>query len=179
MRTKNHLHFLGETSIFNKVKNDSENNPQPLENIEETDIPIPSNFDISEPIEQTYDSVPVFQDINFETQSNSEETIKENSVTKYFDEHKIEYETYNKFIATEKYLIYTHDDPDFWIIDEDSWFAAGKQIDSPIPELIQIAKDNRLTPVIYFESQNIMELEETIKRIESLGVKVIKNLSEL
>ena len=181
MRAKNNMHFIGETSIFNKQKNES---PQPMntaENAEESAIPIPTDFDISDNF-TTDDSVPVFQDINFDTPTVEIETENkkfENSVTKYFDKNNIEYETYKDFVANEKYIIYTHDDSDFWIMDEENWFAAGKQKDSPIPELLELAKQNDLTPVIYFESQNIMDFENTTKQMESSGVKVIKSLDEL
>ena len=151
------------------------------ENAEESAIPIPTDFDISDNF-TTDDSVPVFQDINFDTPTVEIETENkkfENSVTKYFDKNNIEYETYKDFVANEKYIIYTHDDSDFWIMDEENWFAAGKQKDSPIPELLELAKQNDLTPVIYFESQNIMDFENTTKQMESSGVKVIKSLDEL
>lgn len=181
MRAKNNMPFIGETSIFNKPKNES---PQPVndaENTEESAIPIPTDFDISDNF-TTDDSVPVFQDINFDTPTveiENENKKFENSVTKYFDKNNIEYETYKEFVANEKYIIYTHNDSDFWIMDEENWFAAGKQKDSPIPELLELAKQNDLIPVIYFESQNIMDFENTTKQIESSGVKVIKSLDEL
>jgi hypothetical protein len=64
-------------------------------------------------------------------------------------------------------------------MDENSWFAAGKQIDSPIPELLQIAQINGLIPIIYLQSENIMDIETTISNFENNGVRVIKGLSEL
>ena len=96
----------------------------------------------------------------------------------YTFEH-IDYETYHDFIATKKFVIYEHNDEDFWIMDGDSWFAAGKQKDSPIQELIGLAKQNELTPVLYLASQNIMDLDNTISNFESMGIRVVKDLSEL
>ena len=61
----------------------------------------------------------------------------------------------------------------------DSWFATGKQKDSPIPELISLAKQNELTPVLYLASQNIMNIDATTANFESMGVHVIKDLDEI
>ena len=61
----------------------------------------------------------------------------------------------------------------------DTWFATGKQKDSPIPELIDLAKQNELTPVLYLHSKNIMNIDTVIKNFESLGITVIQDLDEL
>ena len=84
-----------------------------------------------------------------------------------------------EYIATDKYLIYEHSDGDFWIMDEDFWFASGQQIISPIPELKSLADEKGLKPVLYLQSKNIMQIEDTIERFESDGVHVIKSLDEL
>ena len=137
------------------------------------------DFDVSDTIEQDMnDSVPTFKDINFDIPIATEKEL-ENNTTKYFKEKNIEYETYHEFVATEKFVIYEHNDEDFWIMDNDSWFASGKQKDSPTKELITLAKQNNLTPVIYLASQNIMDIDETIKKFESDGIHVIKDLDEL
>ncbi|MBQ6109972.1 MAG: hypothetical protein IJL05_01180 [Alphaproteobacteria bacterium] len=143
-------------------------------------FPLPTDFDIGDSLPDT--SVPTFTDINFDTPAptpTEPETKTKNAVTKYFDEHKIDYETYNNFTITHKQVIYVHDDPDFWIMDNDTWFAAGKQTDSPIPTLLKLAKDNGLTPIIYFESTNIMDFEGTIQQMNLNGIKTITDLSEL
>ena len=94
-------------------------------------------------------------------------------------EKNIDFETYHDFVATEKFVIYEHNDEDFWIMDDDSWFATGKQKDSPIPELIDLAKQNDLTPVLYLHSKNIMNIDNVIKNFTDDGIRVIKNLDEL
>ena len=76
-------------------------------------------------------------------------------------------------------MIYEHSDEDFWIMDGESWFAAGKQIDSPIPELKNLAKQNGLTPVLYLASQNIMDFENIVKQFSDDGIRVITKLEEL
>ena len=110
---------------------------------------------------------------------NQNQKKKENYTTKYFDEKHIDYEIYKDFIKTDKHLIYEHNDGDFWIMDENDWFASGKQIDSPVPELIDTAKQNGLIPILYLQSQNIMDIENTINTFENMGVRVIKSLEEL
>ena len=95
------------------------------------------------------------------------------------ENNNIEFETYNDFIITNKHLIYVHSNPDFWIIDEDNWFAAGKQIDSPIPIMQEMVKDTHLTPVIYFESTNIMDFDGTAETLKNQNIAVITNPDEL
>lgn len=181
-RMKQKLSFLGMTSSFNQPKSDSEK-MIPIAQSEQDAFPIPTDFDISDSLPDT--SVPTFTDINFdEPQSiqqpeNQNETESTNSVTQYFDENNIEYETYKNFVITTKNLIYVHNDTDFWIMDNDTWFAAGKQIQSPANDLIEIAKENNLTPIVYFESTNIMDFEGTIKQLNESGIKTATDLSEL
>lgn len=174
-RAKNHLSFVGTVSIYNKQKTEpKEQEEQP--NISESEIPIPTDFDISDSLENNDDNIPTFTDINFDEPENEQ---LENKTTEYFKNKNTEFETYKQFVATNKYVIYEHSDNDFWIMDEKVWFAAGKQIDSPINELIELAKQNELEPVLYLESQNIMDIETTIKNFETAGVKVVKSLDEL
>ena len=64
-------------------------------------------------------------------------------------------------------------------MDDETWFAAGKQIESPINELIDLGKRNGLIPVLYLHSQNIMDIESTTNKFEDMGIRVIKSLDEL
>ncbi|MBO7645273.1 MAG: hypothetical protein J6S57_03150 [Alphaproteobacteria bacterium] len=150
-------------------------------------IPIPSDFDISDSLPDTQPAspefsnseFPVFKDIDFDTPVAEPAPKLSNNTTKYFEQHNTEYETYHDFVATEKYVIYEHNDDDFWVMDDDNWFAAKKQRESPISELLSLAHQNDLTPVLYLASQNIMDIDNTIKKFESKGVRVIKSLEEL
>ncbi len=174
-RAKNHMSLIGAVSVYNKT-NTVKQDIQP-----ETDnspIPLPTDFDISESLDTNDSDIPMFKDISFDEPEQVKET-PENNTTKYFASKNIEFETYKQFVATEKYVIYEHNDGDFWIMDNDVWFAAGKQIDSPISELINLGKQNGLIPILYLQSQNIMDIEETINRFETDGVRVIKSLDEL
>ncbi len=174
-RVKNNLSLTGAVSVYNRQPISTPKAPEhkPEENSE---YPIPMDFDISEDLTTEDTNIPQFTDLDFGTPIANQHS---NSVTKYFDLHDIEYEQYRDFVATEKYVIYPHIDDDFWIMDEDNWFASGKQMESPLPELKGLAKQNGLIPVLYLESTNIMNLNETIKQIESTGIKVIKDLDEL
>lgn len=179
MRAKNHMSFIGTISVYNKP----ETKQMEPKNENESPIPIPTDFDISDSLDMETNDFPIFKDINFDDDDNDdaqeEETTLDNNTTKYFTTKNIDFETYKQFVATEKYVIYEHNDGDFWIMDEDTWFASGKQIDSPIEELIELAKQNGLIPVLYLQSQNIMDIEETTNNLESKGVRVIKSLDEL
>lgn len=178
-RAKNHLSLTGAISVYNKpATSESTHTNEQKSETESSEIPIPTDFDIGDTFNDLHDSVPTFTDINFNIPI-ATETKLDNNTTKYFDKHNTEYETYHNFVATEKYLIYEHNDEDFWIMDGDSWFASGKQIDSPINELISTAKQNGLKPIIYLVSENIMDLDGTINNFESLGIHVIKSLDEL
>jgi len=181
-RAKNRMPLTGAVSVYNRTNNSSSaTNSIPQQNIEneQASIPIPMDFDITDDISQdTNDSVPTFTDINFDTPIATEQELT-NNTTKYLRDKNIEYETYHDFVATTKFVIYEHSDTDFWILDGDSWFAAGKQKDSPIQELIDLAKQNELIPVLYLASQNIMDIENTISKFESSGIRVIKSLDEL
>ena len=180
MRAKNNLSLVGAVSAYNKQKNSTTNTIEKTETEPDTMVPIPTDFDLSD--SDTFggfdeSTIPTFTDINFDEEKTDENF--ENNTTKYFKSKNIEFETYKQFVATEKYVIYEHNDNDFWIMDENVWFASGKQIDSPIKELVDLGQENGLTPILYLESQNIMDIENVIEQFESDGVRVIKSLDEL
>ena len=180
-RAKNRLPLTSAISVYNKPNVATKPVAVPMveQTSEKSDIPIPMDFDISDTISTDMnDSVPHFTDIDFDTPIATEKEL-ENNTTKYLKEKNIEYETYHDFVATEKFVIYEHSDEDFWVMDNESWFASGKQKDSPIQELLELAKQNELTPVLYLHSQNIMDIDNTIANFESMGVRVVKNLDEL
>lgn len=180
LRAKQNRPLIDSVSSFNKPQNTE---PVKSEQSENESFPIPSDFDIGDELATNDDDnneIPTFKDIDFDIPLSTTESKKEKSTAeKYFEEKNIEYETYKDFIATEKYVIYDHNDGDFWVMDDEKWFASKKQIDSPIPELIGLGKQNGLIPVLYLESQNIMDMPGTCERFESMGVRVVKSLDEL
>ena len=185
MRAKQNLPLTSAISTFNKQPEKIPDTQKPEEQNES--FPIPSDFDISDSLPDANATnsdfsdgeFPVFKDINFDIPITQPTDEISNDVTKYCDAHNIEYETYHDFVATEKYVIYEHNDDDFWIMDDDSWFASKKHRESPIPELLELAQQNDLTPVLYLKSQNIMDLPGTTERFESMGIRIITNLDEL
>lgn len=176
IRAKNNLSLTGAISAYNKQKIAPVTQDIYEQNESNTSVPIPTDFDLSDSDVFGESQIPTFTDINFD-----ETEIKnlENDTTKYLTSKNIEYETYKQFVATEKYVIYEHNDKDFWIMDENIWFASGKQIDSPIDELRDLAQQNGLIPVLYLASQNIMDIEKVIEQFESIGIRVITSLTEL
>ena len=177
-RVKNNLSLTGAVSVYNKQPQ-QQVKPQNNDTLENDSlIPIPTDFDISESLDSNEMEVPMFRDITFDEPEEQPKEL-ENNTTKYFSSKKVDFETYKQFVATEKYVIYEHNDGDFWIMDEDVWFAAGKQLDSPVKELTSLAKQNGLIPVIYLQSQNIMDIESTTEQFEKAGIRVIKSLDEL
>jgi len=182
MRAKQNRSLTGAMSVYNQPMRAPQ--PQQTNSTEsvKNSIPIPTDFDIGDSFDTNDNSFPNFTDIDFDTPFGTPiatEPELKNNTTKYLTSHDIEFETYHNFIATEKYLIYEHNDKEFWVMDGDSWFASGKQIDSPVNELKEIAKQNELTPVIYLQSTNIMDLDGTIANLESDGIRVVKKLDEL
>ena len=179
-RVKRNLSLTGPVSVYNQQKKTTPQTPESIMETAESEspIPIPTDFDISETTDTGTESFPMFHDITFDEPEPEPEKL-ENATTQYFTEKNIDFETYKQFVATEKYVIYEHNDEDFWIMDDKVWFAAGKQVDSPIDELLGLAKQNNLTPVIYLRSQNIMDIESTISSFEKSGIRVVKDLDEL
>ncbi|MBR5904417.1 MAG: hypothetical protein IKZ49_02675 [Alphaproteobacteria bacterium] len=191
MRAKHHQSLMGAVSVYNKTDNDTKPKPTNNEPTPE-DFPIPTDFDLpfdNDDQNSANDfslnmnedlSIPQFKDINFDDELTSKEENKlENFTTKYFDAKHINYEIIDEFVCSDKNLIYEHSDEDFWIMDDDTWFAAGKQKESPIQKLLTLSKDTPFIPTIYLRSQNIMDIDETIKKFESMGIRVVKNLEEL
>ena len=182
MRARNNLSLNGAVSVYNKTNSQPQQQPTQQNESVENVMPIPSDFDIGDAFNEPNTAIPTFTDLNFDVPSDTPiatEKELENNTTKYLTQHGIEFETYKNMIAIQKYLIYEHNDDDFWVMDGDSWFASGKQIDSPVNELKQIAKQNEIIPVIYLHSKNIMDIDNTIANLESNGIRVIKNLEEL
>lgn len=149
-------------------------NPEP----ENESFPIPTDFDIGVSLNnEPDDNIPTFKEINFDEPVQPAQP--DNTMIKYLRDNNIEFEIYNNFIITNKHLIYIHNDPDFWIIDEDNWFAAGKQIDSPIPVMLEMVKDTQLKPVIYFESTNVMGFGGTTETLQNQGITTITKPEEI
>ena len=178
-RLKEHMIMLGTNGQKTMYQSLQKTNEPIIPEPEDESFPIPTDFDIGDTLNNSAsdDNIPTFTEINFDEPSKPVQP--DNTMIKYLRDNDIEFETYNDFIVTGKYLIYVHSDPDFWIIDEDNWFAAGKQIDSPIPVMQEMTKDEQLKPVIYFESTNIMDFDGTVETLRNQNITVIINPEEL
>lgn len=169
----------------------SESDPTPES--EPDPLPLPSDFDISFTDTPGFDnepdeSVPVFTEINFDTNENSvpddnsdspEYTFDNSSIIAHLEKSGQKYTVNNNVVTTDKFSIITHSDTDFWVTDPENWFATGKTCPSPITIVKSIAQQNNTRPVIYLESQNIMDLESLIPQWESDGIIVITDINKL
>ena len=185
MRAKNNQATTDTVSDFNKTMEPPlPSETQTTENENES-FPIPTDFDISENLpdqpQQSDDYIPTFTEINFDTpiQPAQESNEHKNGVIKYCEQNGWDYDTLDEFIMMKKYLIYDHDDEGFWIMDDEVWFASGKQKKSPVRKLLDLAEENSLTPVIYFESKNILDIEHIMSKFEKMGISVVLELSQL
>lgn len=163
------------------------------------DLPLPTDFDLNldfdTPDSDTSFAAPTFTDITFDQDdtppvdeniladildtSDSDTAPDTSALTKYLAEHNIKFQTENNIIITDTLAIATHSDGDFWVVDEENWFAAGKLCPSPTRAAQDAARTHNRQPAIYLSATNIMDLDNNIKNWESSGIKVITDLSEI
>ena len=184
-----------QTSAFDlgNVTNAAPNNQTPEPQPEpEPEMPIPTDFDISD-TENIIGDAPVFTNINFddldedldeelttpETTGVKEETDTGDIVTKYLAAKSVPYTTEGEVIITKDFAIVSHTDSDFWVADNESWFAAGKIRKSPIASVLTAAANANVQPVLYLGADNIMDIDELRKQWEKSGIRVITDLTEL
>ncbi|MCR5194111.1 MAG: hypothetical protein K6B71_01095 [Alphaproteobacteria bacterium] len=173
-----------DNTVLTKHKSE---NPETQTSFQDSDtgLPLPSDFNFDQG-ELDKDSVPVFSDINFDDDFDSDDgeeyddTQKEN--TKFFEYVK----TLNKNAEIDGNLIIcgdtaiaVHTDSDFWVADEIDWFASGKQKPSPILELKKAKSEQNKQAILYLESSNIMDLDKLIPEWESDGIHVVTTLDEI
>lgn len=139
--------------------------PLPPESTPEpTQAGLPMDFDFDAPTTSSSpleSSAPVFKEFSFGDSSDKKEPET--------DGIKVQ----NGFAVA------THDDTDFWIADEDVWFASGKSKPSPVSAVIKFAAEKQLSPALHLVESNIMDLEARKKEWEEKGVKIISDLSEI
>ena len=156
-------------------------NDTPAAPAELNEMPLPPDFDddtTSTP--QNTSSAPVFQEIKFYDDDEDEEQNVDNDVAEHLNKTNREFNVIdNDFILTNDLVIAVHNDPDFWIMDEPTWFAAGKTRESPIDALLSAAEQHKTKPVLLLRETNIMKLDEKITEWSARGITVITNLSDL
>ena len=159
---------LHPLKIVKQTKNNS--NTEAAEPANTTDaLPLPSDFDIQ--MDEAFDeepiSIPTFSDITFG--EDDEDDTEDNETSP---------ESPNITI-TKTHAIVTHSDPDFFVADDDNWFATGKILPSPIAAVQKAAQEHNVKPVIHLAQTNILDLETLIEKWESDGITVITDLSQL
>ena len=163
-------------------------NSEPVVQPSETDIPIPTDFDIDD-VDDMIDSIPTFTDINFDDDSDDETTIEINDVatasettttiTEFLKSESIPYTVDNDVVITDRFAIVAHTDEDFWVADNESWFAAGKTRKSPIVAVKDAAINNNVEPILYLGADNIMDIDEMKKQWSDEGIRIVTDLKEL
>lgn len=155
------------------------------------EFPLPAEFDFADTESDTPNSfdMPTFTDITFDSNSDLNGTDKnqisdsndtaDNPVTKYLQTHGINPQQHQDMIIAKKLIIATHDDPEFWIADPETWFAAGAQKPSPIIQLIKASAQTGCQPVLYLAQTNIMDLDTCLSNWKDMGITVITTLSDL
>ena len=177
-----------QRSAFNQpthphTPNNIQSDTTPIEP-ELDEIPLPTDFDIPAPESDSDFSAPdftemptpTFTDITFDDKI---EVPTSNPVTEHLDTIGEQYETIDDVIITKTHAIASHTDDDFWVCDDEQWFASGKQKQSPISKLLNVATARDLTPVLYLGADNIMDLDTMCKTWESMGIKIIKSPTEI
>lgn len=186
IRARNRINMY-ELNTQSTLTNDDE-----INTTQNNTFPLPTDFDIQLDAIPGMDdtpnfNTPVFTDINFDDTDTKTEikadtnkaTNNNEKITNYLAQQNISFSVTDNIITTKTHAIITHSDPDFWVIDEENWFANGKICPSPIYKIQEFALEKNLTPVIYLETTNIMDLDAHIKSWESNGIIVITTPEEL
>ena len=166
------------------------NNQQEMQPVDE--LPLPTDFDIPEQSDNAPPSfVPVFSDLNFDDQDAAQPPETPNTpstqntpddlkpIVKHLEQNNIKFEIQNGIILTDRDAIAAHNDPDFWIADDGTWFAAGKQKPSPIDTILAAGAARGVRPVLYLGYTNIMDFEARRAQWSGNGVTVITDISEI
>ena len=188
IKARSNMEFKPIKSNFDISNVMSAENKETLESQQETNnetnaFPLPNDFDFEDDSTETsFESTmpnftPVFQDINFDDEPEEETPQVKllNQLTSDGIKAKIE----DNLVLTDKSVIAIHDDSDFWIADEDAWFAAGKQKKSPVLNLLEKSKQLNLQPVLYLAQTNIMDLTNRKQEWEKQGIKIILDINDL
>lgn len=162
------------------------------------ELPLPTDFNFDAPVDSDFapsTAMPTFTDISFDDDDDAGDNKSDTTnstpaptpstdanndvVINYLTERGCNPHRDGNMIIANNIIIATHDDPDFWIADPETWFAAGKQKTSPITQLIKESAKNGLRPVLYLAKTNIMELDTCRAEWDKMGVTSITDLSEL
>lgn len=199
-RARHRIAAMPTQTINNPVQSETAT-AAPANNAEA--LPLPTDFDIDLDFAEDLNtpepafSSPIFTEVNFDPTPAAEPTMDENiladmlnetdsenhpdtsKITEYLKQNGQTFEIDGDIVITPEFAIATHSDKDFWVADNENWFAAGKICPSPIHAAQQAAQKHGRKPVVCLISTNIMELDNNIKTWESAGIKIITDPSEL
>ncbi len=156
------------------------NTPTDENETDNTPLPLPADFDISIDTPNKTEP-PMFKDLDFYTEDKKspENQNKNSDLISYLNKKNIPFETQDDIIITDTQAIITHNDSDFWVTDNENWFATGKTKTSPALIIKSVAKQHNVTPVLYLAQTNIMDIETLIPQWESDGITVITDINKL
>ncbi len=189
-RSKGNVFIRSKSILNSSTYNDHEvTNFIEAESINESDQPkdisIPEDFNLDME-DEDISNAPIFKDINFDDDilESSEEisTISYDKIQDLVKLLKIKNENIvidEDIITTDELVIAIHNDKSFWIVDEDNWFAEGKQKRSPISKLLEKTANNDKQAILYLITDNIMSLDDYIKEWEKEGIKIIRSEEEI
>lgn len=162
-----------------KINLSDSNSTEDSINIDDTALPLPADFDISFDSEQSSDNIPTFTDFSFDDKDENNTDTNSSTVTEHLDKTNTEYSIVKDIVVTKTHAIVTHNDSDFWVVDNENWFASGKTKPSPILAVKSVAEQHNVKPVLYLAEQNIMDIETLIPQWESDGITVITDINNL
>ena len=147
------------------------------------ELPIPTDFDIEiddfNTDDTTLTDAPVFTSINFDSDDKKDSEPQSTELTQYLDSKSIKYEIIDDIFVTDTHAIAVHNDDDFWVTDDENWFASGKSKPSPVLSVKSVAEQHNIQPVLYLATDNIMDIETLIPKWESDGIRIITETEEL
>ena len=97
----------------------------------------------------------------------------------YLTQHGQKFTIENGIVITDTDAIITHADPDFWIADNETWFAAGRQKPSPADAVLSLSAARGVRPVLYLAQTNILDLDARRAQWRQDGITVITSPTEL
>lgn len=144
-------------------------------------LPLPNDFDVS--VDEVPSFTPVFSDMDFEVEDTDGGGVRPSgvggAVGDFLTGNGVDFNMDGDVILTARDAIAVHDDPDFWVADDDTWFANGNQKPSPIANVLDVAAAHGVRSVLYLGATNIMDLDARRAAWESMGVTVITDLNDL
>lgn len=173
--------MVATVPVMHDMANEMSHNMSAVD-VADTAFPIPTDFDVEPSVESEY-GVPVFADINFDddADSDSDNVAPIDDLCEFLNGAGCPAtKADNDLITVGNFIIATHGDEDFWVADDENWFAAGKQKPSPIVALQDAcSKNNALHPILYLGTQNIMDVDVQIEKWRTAGTDIVTDRDEL